>query len=70
MQDLEFKQVLYKKRFSSKAAAENFINSHKRREFFELLPASYDFFGGWIVEKTRPATQAEIDALFSNLGKY
>lgn len=40
------------------------------REIFELLPASYDFFGGWIVEKTRPATQAEIDALFSNLGKY
>ena len=69
MQDAIFLQVLYKKHFTTKEAAENFINSHKRRDCFELSPGSWDLWRGWVVEKTRPATQQEINLLFDNLKK-
>lgn len=69
MYDAQFLTVLYKKRFMSKDAAERFIERHKRQDCFELSPSAWDYFAGWTVTKTRPATKAEIDGLFSNIKK-
>lgn len=69
MYDAHFLTVLYKKHFNSKDAAERFIERHKRQDCFEISPCSWNYFAGWQVTKTRPATQAEIDGLFSNIKK-